>query len=45
MKENLSIQKRGDRGNEMLAQPTETKGGLGNGFGEDGKITKKRLGE
>lgn len=41
----MSIYKRDERGNEMLAQLTETKGGLGNGFGEDGKITKKRLGE
>lgn len=42
MKENLSIQMRSERGNEMLAQLTETKGALGNGFGEDGKITKTK---
>lgn len=41
MKENESIQKRGGRGNEMLTQLTETKGELGNGFGEVGKLTEK----
>lgn len=29
----------------MLTQLTETKGGLGNGFGGVGKLTKKRVGE
>lgn len=29
----------------MLTQLTETKGELGNGSGEDGKIAEKRLGE
>lgn len=45
MKENQSIQKRGGRENEMSTQLTETKGGLGNGFGEVGKLTEKKVGE
>lgn len=39
------LKKGGGRGNKRLTWLTESKGGVGTGFGGVGKLTDKRLGE